>query len=173
VQIGYLDHGTPLLAEVDTVGAIVVPLLLSTGFHVKSDIPAAAPDATITAAVGPDPLLAAAVADRLREAGWREPTPIVLAATGSADPQSIGEVEAAATQLAAMLGVEVKAAFISGGGPRLTAGPADAVASYLLASGHFADEIAGCGAGIVSAPIGADPRVAEIILRRYAEALRD
>jgi hypothetical protein len=47
----------------------------------------------------------------------------------------------------------------------------EAVASYLLAPGHFADLVAGCDAPVVSAPIGADPRVAEVAMSRYDAAL--
>jgi len=167
VHVGYLDHGSPLLTDLNTRDAVVVPLLLSSGFHVHADIPTAAPGASIAGAVGPDTALAAAIADRLREAGWSGETPVVLAATGSADPQSNADVRTAADQLAAELGVAVTAAFVSGGKPALADSGAAAVASYLIAPGHFADEIASCGAAIVSAPIGVDPRVADVICARY------
>jgi len=167
VRIGYLDHGTPLLAGLDTRDTVVVPLLLSSGFHVHSDIPTAALGARLAVAVGPDVALAAAIADRLRDAGWSGETPVVLAATGSADPRSNADVRIAADQLGAELGVAVSAAFVSGGEPALDDCDAAAVASYLLSPGHFADEIAGCGVAIISAPIGADPRVADVICARY------
>jgi sirohydrochlorin ferrochelatase len=95
---------------------------------------------------------------------------VVLAAPGSADPSAIGDVETAAAQLAGILDVPVSAAYVSAGAPALTEVTAVAVASYVLAPGHFAAQIAACGAAIVSAPIGADPRVAELILARYDAA---
>ena len=49
------------------------------------------------------------------------------------------------------------------------------VASYLLAPGLFADRIAtaarAAGAAVVSAPLGAAPEVADVLLDRYAEAV--
>lgn len=167
VLVGYLDHGTPLLSDLDSQDAIVVPLLLSSGFHVHSDIPAAARNARVAAAVGPDRVIASILVDRLRESGWTESLPVVLAATGSADPQSNADVRSAADMLAVELGVPVAAAFVAGGEPPLADVRAVAVASYLLAPGHFAETIAGCGAAVVSAPIGADPRLVDVICARY------
>ncbi len=50
------------------------------------------------------------------------------------------------------------------------------VASYLLAPGLFADRIAtaarAAGAAVVSAPLGAAPEVADVLLDRYTEAGR-
>ncbi len=171
IQVGYLDHGSPLLTDCATSGAVVVPLLLTTGFHVKHDIAAAAPEATVARPIGPDPRLMAIVADRLRAAGWDGGSPVTLAATGSADPQSLVDARVAALQLAEVIGTEVTVGFVSAGEPRLTDLEPTAVASYLLAPGHFADEIARSPAGVVSLPIGADPRVAEVILDRYDAAL--
>ena len=49
------------------------------------------------------------------------------------------------------------------------------VATYLLAPGIFADQVAAAalraGAAAVSGVLGAAPEVAEIILRRYAEVI--
>jgi sirohydrochlorin ferrochelatase len=52
----------------------------------------------------------------------------------------------------------------SGGGPV-------AVASYLLAPGFFQRRIEKSGADVVTGPIGADPRVVEIVVARYRAAL--
>ena len=47
-----------------------------------------------------------------------------------------------------------------------------AVATYLLAPGAFADHVRRVAAGhSVSAPLGADPRIAALALQRYDEAL--
>ncbi len=81
---GLADAGTP---------AVVVPLLLSGGYHVHVDIAgavAAHPQAVAARPLGPDPRLAAVLTDRLAEAGAdpRDPrTAIVLAAAGSSDPR--------------------------------------------------------------------------------------
>lgn len=171
VAVGYLDHNSPRLAGLPTAGAVVVPMLLARGFHLETDIPNAAPGATIAEPIGPDPQLAQIIADRLTVAGWQEGTPVTLAAAGSSDPRGIADVRVAAEQLGAVLRVEVMPAFAGTGEPGLADVEAKAVASYLLAPGQFADAVANCGAPVISAPIGADPRVADLVMRRYDTAL--
>jgi len=166
VRIGYLDHG-PDLRQVATSGGVTVPVFLASGYHVRSDVPARA--AIVTKAVGPDRRLTTVLADRLREAGWNGERPLVLAAAGSSDPRALADVRQTADDLSVTLRVDVSAAFVSDGEPRLD-GTAAAVATYLLAPGHFADRVASCGAAIVAAPLGADPLIAEIILDRYDAA---
>lgn len=170
VQYAYLDHGSPRLSELSTAGAVIVPLLLSNGFHVTADIPETAPEAIVTHAVGPDWRLTAVVVDRLRAAGWQHEEPVVLAAAGSSEADALDDVRVAAQQLGELLAVEVTAAFVTGGEPRLDQSEAAAVATYVLAPGFFADRIAEHGAAITSAPIGADSRVAEVVISRYEEA---
>ncbi len=78
---------------------VLVPFLLTTGWHVKVDLPRAAvgrPDVQIAPALGPDPLLTEALRARLSEAGWRPGEPVVLAAAGSADPDATRSVAAQA-----------------------------------------------------------------------------
>jgi sirohydrochlorin ferrochelatase len=150
---------------------VIVPLLLATGFHATSDIAHAAPLATVTAPIGPDRRISAVVVDRLRAAGWRGETPLVLAAAGSAEPAALDDVRTAAAQIADLLDIEVTAAFVAAGEPQLAAVEATAVASYLLAPGVFADRVAAHPAAIISAPIGADPQVAAVVLDRYDEAV--
>src|SRR5690242_12477651 len=106
VVVGYLDHNSPRLADLATDGAVVVPLLLARGYHLDTDIPAAAPGATMAEPIGPDPQLAQIVADRLTEAGWQEGTPVTLAAAGSSDPRGVADVRIAAEQLGAVLRVD-------------------------------------------------------------------
>jgi len=143
-----------------------VPLLLSAGYHVRVDLPAQAPDVLVTDAVGPDPRIATALAERLREAGY-DGGPVTLAAAGSADERALDDVADAAAQLADLLGAPVAAAFVSAGEPRLTDVEPQAVATYLLAPGLFADKVAACGARVIAAPLGAHPLLADIVLDRY------
>jgi sirohydrochlorin ferrochelatase len=171
VRVGYLDHCQPRLATLPTDGDVVVPMLLSTGHHLTADIPRAAPNAVITAPIGPDPRLATVVADRLRAAGWSAGSPVVLATAGSRDARGIDDVHTAAAQLAELTGVEVTAAFAGAGEPKLDDVTPTAVATYLLAPGHFADLIASCGAPVISAPLGPDPRVADVVMSRYDAAV--
>ncbi|MFC5720503.1 CbiX/SirB N-terminal domain-containing protein [Streptomyces gamaensis] len=106
-------------------------------------------------------------------------TPVVLAAAGSADPGARAAIRATAALLAARTGRTVFAAFLSGAGPApcevvaalRAAGHDDVVvASCLLGSGAFARLAAGCGARVVSAPLGGHEAVARLVLRRYDEA---
>jgi sirohydrochlorin ferrochelatase len=172
VRIGYLDHGPPYVGDVLSPGAVVVPLLLSAGYHVRVDIPAQAPGALVTPAVGPDPRLAGALAERLAEAGYhgQAPAPVVLAAAGSADEQSLDDVRRQAAMLAERLGVEVTAAFLSAGEPKLAELEPAVVAGYLLAPGVFHDKLGACGAEVVSAPLGAHPALTDVVLNRYDDA---
>jgi sirohydrochlorin ferrochelatase len=166
VRVGYLEHGVPL-AQVCDSDCVVIPLLLTNGYHAHIDIPTQAPNCIISAPLGPDYRLAAVLADRLRSAGWRGEQ-VVLAAAGSADGRALQDARRAAADLSCVLGVAVTAAFIGSGEPRLS--DSAAVAMYLIAPGKFADLAAAAGV-IAAAPLGADPRLAEIILDRYDHAL--
>jgi sirohydrochlorin ferrochelatase len=170
VRIGYLDHGPPHLADAATPGAVVVPLLLSSGYHVAVDIPATAVGARVSPAAGPDPRLVAVLVTRLREAGWVEGTPVVLVAAGSTEESALREVRDVGPRLAEALGgVSVSVAFLSAGTPRLPdVLPATALSSYLLAPGSFSAMLTASGTPVVAAPIGAAPVLAAIILDRYA-----
>jgi sirohydrochlorin ferrochelatase len=173
----YLDHLQPSLRGLTTRGDIVVPLLLSTGYHATVDIPAAAPDAAVAGVLGPDPRLAAACADRLLCTGWTNRTggPVVLAATGSSDAAAGAQVAAAAAALARLVGVPVIAATLSAGSPRLeeVVAEATAVVPFLLAPGRFADQAKASGAPYVADVIGDHPAVAAIVVDRYVAAVAE
>ena len=171
VQVGYLDHGPPLLSELNTAGAVVVPLFLAGGYHVRVDIPTQAPQARVAKAIGPDPLIAGAVRQRLVEAGYVG-GPVVLAAAGSSERAALADVDEASRQLARLLSAPVALAFVSTGEPRLADVDTSrvAVASYLLSPGVFADQVRGCGAPVVAAPIGAHPALAAVVLARFDQA---
>jgi sirohydrochlorin ferrochelatase len=171
VRIGYLDHGPPDLSVVCEGGAVVVPVLLTSGYHVRADIPQRAPGALVTSAIGPERRITRVLVARLHEAGWSGQHPVVLAATGSADHRALADVHQAARDLGDELGANVEAGFLSAGEPRLADLAPAAVATYLLAPGYFADVVRECGAGVVAEPLGADPRLAEIIVERYDAAL--
>ncbi|MGH3773062.1 MAG: sirohydrochlorin chelatase [Pseudonocardiaceae bacterium] len=153
----------------------VVPAFLSSGYHVRTDVPSQVAatgrrDVTISTALGPHPLLADAVADRLRAAGWRRGDAVVLAAAGSSDPRAVADVRAAARQLSCKVDTRVRVGFVATGAPRvapLVAGlRADGesrvvVASWLLAPGLFPRSLASAGADVVAAPLGAHPEVVD------------
>jgi sirohydrochlorin ferrochelatase len=186
VRVAYLQHATPSLADElagPGPGPVVVPLLLSDGYHMATDIAAAARLAgtPVGTALGPDPRLTDVLADRLAEAGVPAWVPVVLAAAGSADPRSALAAGAQASLLAARLGVPVVPAFASAGLPTVrqavaelrarTAGPV-AVASYLVAPGLFHRCLTDSGADWVTEPLGAHPALASLVIDRYLTAAR-
>jgi sirohydrochlorin ferrochelatase len=128
VRLGHVELNHPLLA--DTLAAldgeaVLVPLLLGRGYHVKRDLPDAIADAPhlsvrMAAPLGPHPLLAEALHARLTEAGWPSAGPsagtsggpagglsgagVVLAAAGSRDRDSAADTARTAALLSARLG---------------------------------------------------------------------
>ncbi|MFG3204933.1 sirohydrochlorin chelatase [Streptomyces sp. NPDC048192] len=195
VRLGHIELNEPLLpdtlAALGDTSAVLVPLLLSRGYHVKRDIPelaAAAPARTRRAApLGPHPLLAEALYDRLVEAGWptamdaatRRASAVVLAAAGSRDPDSATDTRRTARLLADRLGVPVVPAYASAATPAvptavraLTARGRHrvAVASYFTAPGRFATQCADAAPWTASAPLGTHPAMARLVLHRYDEA---
>jgi sirohydrochlorin ferrochelatase len=188
LRVGYVDVRVPDVAAAvaGLPGAVVIPAFLATGYHVRVDLPAqlAAAGADparfrVTAAVGPDPLLARAALHRLVEAGRRPGDAVVLAAAGSSDTAALGEVRTAGRMLAALVGGRVRVGYAASATPRVAELVADlraagerriAVASWLLAPGVFHDRIAAAGADVVAAPLGAHPSVVETVLARYRAA---
>jgi len=189
VCTAFVQNASPSLAEGlhDAVaqagadGVVVVPLLLSGGYHLSSDIAGAARAAGVrlAAPLGPGPALVRALADRLAEAGVPGEVPAVLAAAGSRHPRALADARRQAAMLAAHRGTPVVAAFASAARPTvdeavsllasLTGQPV-AVATYLLAPGLFHDRLR-LGAGRwVSAPIGDHPVAAELVLDSFRAA---
>lgn len=165
---------------------VLVPLLLSSGFHDRVDLPRVIarcrPSTARASVLGPDPLLAVALADRLDEAGRRPGDAVVLAAAGSSDPDALASVHIQTRLLDAELARRdadhaqgtVTVGFGSAGEPSVGAAVAAArtegqrvvISSYLLARGFFASRLTEAGADLVAAPLEAHPAVVELILRR-------
>jgi len=177
IRLAYIQHASPSLSQaLDDAGesAVVVPLLLSTGYHLTTDIIGST--RRVAGPLGPDQLLVTALVSRLTDAGVPARTPVVLAAAGSSDPLAAGQVETQAKLLAGELDVEVLPAYAASGTPTVSDAVADlrqrhgspvAVASYLLANGHFQDSLARSGADWITEPLGAHPAVAALIIDRY------
>jgi sirohydrochlorin ferrochelatase len=184
VSLGFVDVDLPSFSSVvarvvaDSNGAVVVPLLLSSGYHVQVDIRRDCGSAVVAAALGPHPLLIEVLADRLGDP-VSSVDRVVLAAAGSSDVRALRDCERTAVLLADRIGLPVEVGYLSGRGRRLREaleGPGRvAVASYLLAPGFFADRAArisaAAGAVMCSTPLGDDPRIARLALIRYDEAL--
>ena len=158
---------------------MVVPLLLSTGFHVRHDLPEAAARSSfpvrIAPPLGPDAVLAVAQATRLVEAGARPGQPLVLVAAGSTDPDAQDDVARAAALLADLWGGPVEPATLSGRGrrPAEVVRPGVAVSPYLLAPGHFSRraraESLAAGAEVVADVIGAHPCLVDLVAGRFLD----
>lgn len=163
--------------------AVVVPLLLSTGVHTAIDIPRAAGEAggdvVVTAPLGPHRALVEILEDRLLAAGSHAQTDeVVLAGSGSRDPQSASAVRSVARSLATR-GWRVRCGAVAGAGPsvdevvelaRAQRPRRVVVASYVLAPGHFARAMARSDADVVTEPLAPDPRIAGIVIERYLAA---
>lgn len=186
VRVAFVQHAEPSLTDALAQAGpdvVVVPLLLSSGYHLATDLAlgaataqGAGPGAETARPLGPDQLLTTALASRLREAGVPAGTPVVLAAAGSSDPRAEAEVGSQAVMLAGHLGAEVTVAFAATGRPsvpeavslmRARTGGRVAVASYLLAPGYFHDRLSESGADWVTAPLGDHPAVAALVIDRY------
>ncbi|MFB7510332.1 sirohydrochlorin chelatase [Streptomyces broussonetiae] len=196
VRLGHIELNEPLLpdtlAALGDTPAVLVPLLLGRGHHVKHDIPGVAAGAPVRARVapplGPHPLLAEALYDRLLEAGWptspddsvRRGSAVVLAAAGSRDPDSAADTRRTAGLLATRLGVPVLPAYAAAATPTIPTALRTlaakgrhrvAIASYFTAPGRFATQCAQAAPWIASAPLGDHPAMARLVVNRYEQSL--
>lgn len=167
VDARHRDVATALAESVHDPQAIIVPLVLSAGFHVRTGLARgidrlAGAGAALAAPLGPDDRLVELLAERLGPIGAGEVS-IVLAAAGSNDPRAVRECFETARRLGARLGRPVTVGFIAAAIPRLP----DAiemlravhprtrviVAAYLLAPGTFYDAAALAGGDVVTDPL--------------------
>jgi sirohydrochlorin ferrochelatase len=196
VELCFVDVAEPSVAQAlaAAVGpVVVVPLLLSTGQHVKVDIPAAVAgraNTVVTAPIGPDERISRAVQLRLdqaraayaadrggnsEEGDALEPRPaprgpIVLVSAGSSDPQARVQLAEVADHLRRWNTWPVTIAQLTESDVLSHARGETQVANYLLASGFFNDKLRGQAEGLVlAAPLGAHPLVAQVIVERYEQ----
>ena len=155
VMLGHVDVQDPGVEEViDRLPSdrpvVLVPLLLSPGYHVHVDLAEAVAgagerDIRLAPTLGPDPRLARILADRLPR--LRDDDEVVLAAAGSSDERANTSCEKMGELLADELERSVSVGFLAGAGPPLKAiveqnrhGASRLVmANYLLAPGFFDD----------------------------------
>jgi sirohydrochlorin ferrochelatase len=182
--------------ERDAPTAVVLPLLLTAAYHSDADLPALLGEAarrlpglriSYGEPLGPHPALLRVLDRRLAEVGARasaSSTAVVLAAAGSSRPDANAAVARMAAAWQRVRGWRsVVPAYASAAGPSpgeavtelLHAGaPRVVVASYLLAPGVFADQVRerslAAGAAAVSAPLGAAPELADVVIERYLQA---
>jgi len=190
-----LDGAVNYLASKDIHNLVVVPMLLTTAYHAKQDVPAfdaatraAYPQTNITMAtpMGADPHLLRGLDAALKAAGHRPcpETAVVLASAGSS--------YAAARSRHAALALEWRThgwgasavAFASGPGPRVGAAVADlrssgyseiCVAPFLIAPGVMSQRIAAAareaGAQAVTGTLHSTDAAMEVVLRRVRAAV--
>lgn len=176
---------------------IVVPLLLGSAYHARVDLPALIttvsrrlPRLRVSVAdvLGADPLLESVALDRLTAAGADLADPelgIVLAAVGSSHASANAVMCRLARRWQRAHACAVAPAFAGATRPdvpsavtRLRARGARhfAVASWFLAPGLLPDRVNTLATRVtpetaLAAPLGADPRVARVVLDRYRAAL--
>jgi len=185
VHEAYVDVHGPYVTDVvaaareTTDDIVIVPLLLSTGYHTEVDLVEAAGGLPIARALGPHPVLAEILVDRVRATGASPDDTVVLAAAGSTRPGAVVDVERMAELMAdAGIAGPVVTAYAAASEPRIpdavdtarSAGRRTVAASYVLAPGHFSRVIERADADLTSAPIGADPRLATVVWERWREA---
>lgn len=196
VRAGFVDVQQPdvpaCLAELRDGSTVLVPLLLSAGFHVHVDLRedvdatvAAGQRVALTGALGPDPRLVDLLERRLSEAGLTAGDVVVLAAAGSSDARAVADCERIGALLAARTGHEVRVGYIANATPKL----GDVVgsvrlehpdarivtASYLIAPGYFQTLAERAGGDVTTAPLllpdaEAPAELVDIVVDRYSAA---
>lgn len=187
VHVAFVDVVGPGPAEVlraDPSPAVVVPAFVARGYHVRRDLPAQLlasghPQITLTPALGPGAALVGLLAAQLRAAGCRRGDAVVLAVAGSADPLARADVTRLAERLAATAGFAVALGCVATGSPGVEQVVARArrrgahrviAVSGLLADGLFQDRLRGCGADVVTDPLGAQPMLARAVADQFLRA---
>lgn len=203
VSLGFVSAAAPhprqVLAELAGRGvpeAVVLPVFLGSGYHVGHDIPEAVRTAgamrvRTARPLGPDPVLAQVLAERLSAVAGRVfGTQVVLVAAGSKNRHANSDAFVMAGMLSERLGMQVRTAFLTAAEPSAATvltrlarrGRPVAVASYLVAEGGYTQRLSDIAAlaGLepeaartprVAGPLGAHELIARLILRRYDEAL--
>jgi sirohydrochlorin ferrochelatase len=192
VHASYLDHAGPRpldvlrwLALSGCRRAVVVPLLLTSAYHGKVDIPevlgaASSLDLDISLSEVLGPVSDLLVDGLVRRLPTTELDAVVLAAAGTRDAAARATVEDAAAALGARLGLPCTVAYASAAPPTADVAVASlpgrvGVASYFLAPGLLYDKAvdAALAAGAVAvAPALEDaPELVELIGQRVHAAL--
>lgn len=200
VALAHVDVQQPdVAAGLAALGAdrpvVIVPLLLSAGYHVYVDLTdevAATADreVVLAGALGPDDRLVEVLVTRLSEVGATARDAIVLGVAGSSDARAVADCRDMGERMSARLAAPVTVGFLAAVRPTLAEAVATAratplpggnlperviVSSYLLAPGYFHDLAGRAGADVLTAPLlvaGAPPPAAlvALVLDRFALA---
>jgi sirohydrochlorin ferrochelatase len=186
VDASHADVAAALAADAES-DAVIVPLVLSAGFHVRTGLSLGLDriggGAQLAPELGPDDRIVTVLADRLRALGLGEGDAVLLAAAGSNDPRAVRECFETARRLGQRLGRPVTVGFIAAAIPRLHdaiemirevhPGSRIVVGPYLLAPGTFYDAATAAGGDVIADPLllpdqPAPRELVELVLERYA-----
>ncbi|MDO8146958.1 CbiX/SirB N-terminal domain-containing protein [Isoptericola sp. b515] len=196
VRAGFVDVQEPdvptCLAALRETSTVLVPLLLSAGFHVHVDLcedvegaVSAGQQVALAGALGPDDRLVDLLERRLADAGLAAGDVVVLAAAGSSDARAVADCERTGELLAARTGHPVRVGYLANATPTLRdvvaavreehPGARVATASYLIAPGYFQTLAERAGGDTTSAPLllpegPAPEELVEIVVDRYRAA---
>jgi len=193
VSISFVDASNAdvaaALAAAAEPDAVIVPLVLSAGFHVRTGLSLGLDrlggGAQLAAELGPDDRIVDVLAARLDRLGLADGDTVLLAAAGSNDPRAVRECFETARRLGQRLGRPVTVGFIAAAIPRLPdaiemirevhPGSRVVVGPYLLAPGTFYDAASVAGADVVADPLllpgePAAAELVELVLERYDTA---
>lgn len=190
-----LDTAVDKLVADGARSVVAVPLVLLGAGHMKNDGPAALArgrlrhpgvDFTYGRDLGIHPLVLAVAEERIKEAiGDADPgaTGVVLVSRGSSDPDANADLYKVARLLQDSRGLSiVEPAFVSLALPDVTTAidrcrrlgaEQVVVVPYFLFTGVLVDRIgeqARAAGASVGAHLGADPRIADLVVERYREA---
>ncbi|MEO7122012.1 MAG: CbiX/SirB N-terminal domain-containing protein [Lacisediminihabitans sp.] len=187
VDVQQPDVPSSLSLVAEEAGAVVVPLLLSAGFHVNVDLRGQIRHGDrLAKALGPDDRLVRILLERLDECGLRATDRVVLACAGSTDPRAVADCHDTGARLSLAVGRPVRVGFISAAQPSLAdavsaeraagAGARVVVSSYLLAPGYFAELARAVHADLVTDPLlvpGREPdsTLVGLVFDRYDESI--
>lgn len=193
VRLGHVDVQQPdVAASLDALPVdqpvVIVPLLLSAGYHVRVDLKqqtAGRRGVTIAPALGPDPRLVDALLARLEPLEVAADDEVVLCVAGSSDERANDDCRRIGQMLGERLGRRVTVGFLAAADPRVGAAVDAArtgasgrvvVADYLLAPGYFHDlAVRLAGASPVARPLLDDDQppvsLVDIVVERYRAAL--
>jgi sirohydrochlorin ferrochelatase len=198
VHAGFVDVQQPdvptCLDRLREASTVIVPLLLSAGFHVHVDLRedvdsarAEGIDVTLAGALGPDARLVDLLEHRLTAAGLTAGDVVVLAAAGSSDDRAVADCERTGALLAERTGHPVRVGYIANATPRVPDVVASVrsehpdarvvTASYLIAPGYFQTLAEKAGGDVTTAPLllpdaEAPDELVDIVVDRYRAVCR-
>lgn len=187
----FLDHDEPTLATAVRAGesAVVVPLLLSSAYHERVDVPWALTSAQAEGrlvrrapSLGVDPALLDAVAAQATTLA-HSTGPLLLAAAGTSDAFARAQIEDAATALARRTGRQVRAGYATQAPVPLheaiteleaRTGERASIGTLVLFPGRITDTIAAAADGrAMTAPLAQSSALVDVVLRRAAQHLQE